>query len=91
MIIHVDITVYGKVQGVGYRWWAKNTATFFHLKGFVKNNNDGSVYIEIEGYKENITAFVNACKQGPANANVVKMITREGNLKDFKIFEVLKD
>ncbi|MEP6567023.1 MAG: acylphosphatase, partial [Mesorhizobium sp.] len=39
----VQARVYGKVQGVGYRIWAKGAAVELGLAGWVRNETDGSV------------------------------------------------
>jgi acylphosphatase len=59
------IHVLGRVQGVGFRWSAVNKARDLGIKGYVKNLSDGSVYIEAEGYSEQLEAFVEWCKKGP--------------------------
>ncbi|SHE98850.1 acylphosphatase [Marinitoga hydrogenitolerans DSM 16785] len=41
--------VYGRVQGVGFRWFINKTAEYLNLKGYVMNMPDGSVVIWAEG------------------------------------------
>lgn len=72
-IVHYQIFVSGRVQGVGYRAFASRLANNFALKGFVKNMPDGSVYIEAEGEEEILDQFVHQCKQGPGWANVAQV------------------
>jgi len=45
---HYNITVTGKVQGVWFRKYTQDTANQLGLKGFVRNQPDGSVYVEVE-------------------------------------------
>jgi acylphosphatase len=59
------ILVRGSVQGVGFRWGAANEARNRGINGFVKNLSDGSVYIEAEGYREQLNAYVEWCKKSP--------------------------
>jgi acylphosphatase len=59
------ITVRGKVQGVGFRWNAATEAKNRGINGFVKNLSDGSVYIEAEGYEDQLNAYVDWCRKGP--------------------------
>ncbi|POY39266.1 acylphosphatase [Solitalea longa] len=87
---HLSITVKGKVQGVYFRASAKDVAVSLGLKGFVENQKDGSVYIEAEGLTEKLYQLVEWCKKGPARAIVDKVHILEGELKDFKTFEVRK-
>ncbi|UKJ08279.1 acylphosphatase [Solitalea lacus] len=87
---HLKILVNGKVQGVFYRAATKETADLLGLKGFVENQNDGSVYIEAEGNADQLTRFIEWCKKGTERAIVQKVDISEGELKGFKTFEVRK-
>jgi acylphosphatase len=64
------IHITGRVQGVGYRWSAVNEAEKLGIKGFVKNQYDGSVYIEAEGNKEQLDTYVEWCREGPRTGHV---------------------
>ena len=55
----------GRVQGIGFRWSAVNEARTRGIKGFVKNLSDGSVYIEAEGSRKQLNAYVEWCRKGP--------------------------
>jgi len=59
------IHITGQVQGVGFRFNAAKEASNIGIKGFVKNLTDGSVYIEAEGSREQLNAYVEWCKKGP--------------------------
>jgi len=52
------IQITGDVQGVGFRWSAANEARSRGINGFVKNETDGTVYIEAEGYRDQLNYFV---------------------------------
>jgi acylphosphatase len=67
---HAVITVRGAVQGVGYRWFVNQHAELLGLKGFVRNNFDGSVFTEVEGDKSLIEALIKELKVGPRSAHV---------------------
>jgi acylphosphatase len=81
--------VYGAVQGIGFRFEAKILADKLDLKGFARNEPDGSVYIEAEGDEKNLKKFLEWCREGPSLANV-KRVEQEsdGNIKNFDGFEV---
>lgn len=64
------IHVTGRVQGVGFRWNAVHEAECFGIYGYVKNMYDGSVYIEAEGYKEQLDAYLAWCREGPRMGHV---------------------
>lgn len=87
-IKHLNIRVQGKVQGVWFRATTKKIADQMHIKGFVRNEADGSVYIEAEADAETLFKFVLWCHQGPEGARVEKVETQEGALKHFADFRI---
>ena len=71
----VDIILKGRVQGVGFRYYAKRTADEMKVSGNVWNNYDGSV--EIIGYLEtrkDIDEFVEKMKLGPQMSSVKESV-----------------
>lgn len=70
MIKSVRIKVVGKVQHVGFRYYTTIEARKLSIKGFVKNEYDGSVLIEAEGEESNVDLFSIAIEKGPAWARV---------------------
>lgn len=74
MTFHYDIIITGKVQNVGFRFYAQKAAHKFDITGFVKNKEDGSVYIEAEGEEDNLRHFIDWCHKGPPWA-MVKTVT----------------
>lgn len=68
MQVHVKIT--GRVQGVGYRAWARRTASQLGLSGWVRNRVNGQVELLAEGEKVALDAFLILCRQGPSWARV---------------------
>ena len=85
---HLNIRVYGLVQGIFYRASAQKEAQRLNLNGFTQNEKDGSVYIEIEGEKEDLDKFIKWCNVGPSMAQVEKVVVTEDKLKNFSSFEV---
>ena len=67
------IKIYGKVQGVGFRYYTRQKAGELSINGLVQNRLDGSVYIEAEGAEENLDAFILWCNDGPGWARVTKI------------------
>lgn len=88
MIKHLNISVFGLVQGIFFRSTAKDEADKLGVKGFAKNMPDGSVYIETEGEKENLDKFLKWCNIGPSMTQVEKVTVSDGPLKNFKEFEI---
>lgn len=50
----------GLVQGVGFRWEAKTLAARLGLTGWVRNENDGTVTVELQGGESSVSAFLRA-------------------------------
>lgn len=90
MRVHYNIFVKGKVQGVRYRASAQAKAHEFDLTGYVKNLNNGDVFIEAEGRLDKVNLFIDWCYIGSRLAKVIEVNSEEAEMKDFKTFEVRK-
>lgn len=66
--LHVLAT--GLVQGVGFRWFVRETARRLDLAGWVLNRPDGSVEVAAEGQASGIEALRAAVAEGPTGARV---------------------
>lgn len=86
--IHKNITIKGRVQGVGFRFTARTMAISLGVKGFVKNLYNGDVYIEAEGTQIQLQHFIAWCYKGPNYAYIEDVIIEEGELEDFKYFDI---
>jgi acylphosphatase len=60
----------GRVQGVGFRFFAEAAAVREGLCGWVRNLPDGRVEIEIEGDAEAVERFERTVRHGPPGARV---------------------
>lgn len=63
-MVRKHITFTGEVQGVGFRYRARTAADFYGCTGWVKNEWDGSVTMEIQGTKEQIDEVLLAIERG---------------------------
>ena len=72
-----QIILTGKVQGVGFRHFAQRKALELGLDGWVRNKEDGSVEIEIEGDLFLIRIFTDRLKSGNAFSRVDRIFTKE--------------
>lgn len=88
MIKHFNIKIYGLVQGVFFRVTAKQEADKLNLRGFARNEIDGSVYIEAEGEEENLNRFLKWCNISSSMSQVEKVITTDDKMKNFSDFKV---
>ena len=59
------IVFYGSVQGVGFRYRACHAAEHYGCTGWVRNEWDGSVTMEIQGEKEQIDRVLLSIEQSP--------------------------
>lgn len=83
---HLSIRVEGRVQGVFYRASARQKAMELGLHGFAKNEDDGSVYIEVEGEEQALNEFLRWCRTGPPRAGVTAVNHLEGALQNLTGF-----
>ncbi len=65
-----QVTIRGRVQGVGYRAWVEHTATSLGLEGWVRNRRDGSVEAVFAGPAEVVEQMIERCGRGPVSARV---------------------
>jgi acylphosphatase len=70
MDVHATIVASGLVQGVGFRWFVNRHAVRLGLKGFVRNNFDGTVLVEVEGDRSLVEELIKELKVGPRAAHV---------------------
>ncbi|MBX2841506.1 MAG: acylphosphatase [Flammeovirgaceae bacterium] len=88
MIIHYQIKVEGKVQGVFYRVSTQKKAKELGLNGIVKNQEDGSVEIEAEGKEDVLQEFIEWCKKGPLLAKVTSVLVERKDFQNYTGFEI---
>lgn len=67
------IRIHGKVQGVGYRFFATRIARRLGLKGYIQNLRDGSVEAVVEGEPDKINEWIEELREGPRYAEVSKI------------------
>jgi len=79
--IAVRLSIQGRVQGVGFRAWAAHQARRRGLRGWVRNCRDGSVEMLIVGEAADIESMIDACRLGPALAQV-SAVLREPSSDD---------
>ncbi len=73
-----QIILFGRVQGVGFRYYVYNIAKEMGLRGFVKNRPDRTVYIEVAAPdQKTFEDFLEKIKKGPARAEVTKVVVNE--------------
>ena len=72
----IQVTIAGRVQGVGYRAWVEYQAIASGLEGWVRNRRDGSVEALFAGNAKAVAEMVALCRHGPPSARVTA-VTKE--------------
>ena len=65
--------VYGRVQGVGFRYFVRTNALAHKLDGWVVNQDDGSVEVCLVGSKEQVSIMQKVVEEGPDASNVTSV------------------
>ena len=89
-IVQKSIIVKGQVHGVWFRQTTLNKANLLNICGYVKNLDDGSVFIEAKGIIEDMGAFIDYCRVGPKDAIVKEVIISHSITELSNVFEFLK-
>ena len=83
------IKIHGKVQGVGYRFFATRIARRLGLKGYIQNLRDGSVEAAVEGEADAIAEWIEELREGPRYAEVSRIDQErrefQGKFGDFDV------
>lgn len=69
----LSFTVRGNVQGVSYRFFAREEARSIGITGFVRNHPDGTVVGVASGRKELLEQFIQTLQRGPVGAQVERV------------------
>ena len=87
-LVRARIRVRGTVQGVGFRYFVRNTAASLGLDGTVRNRSDGTVEVVAEGERGLVEVLIRELRTGPRYANVDGLdIEWEEPRKDFSGFD----
>ncbi|WP_069186086.1 acylphosphatase [Candidatus Terasakiella magnetica] len=70
----VHLSIKGKVQGVWYRAWTRETALELNLNGWVRNRSDRSVEALVSGEQDLVAQLIEKCWSGPKAARVDNII-----------------
>ena len=82
------VRVTGRVQGVSFRYYARQEALRHGLTGWVRNDDDGSVQLHLEGPGDEVDALVVWCRNGPPAARVRDVAVREAAELGGTTFEI---
>ncbi len=73
-VVRAHVLVRGKVQGVGFRAFTQFHANRRNLHGWVRNQAEGGVELEIQGPKRSIDTFLQVMNQGPPLSQVLQVM-----------------
>ncbi len=76
---HETVHYSGHVQGVGFRYAARQVAKEFEVTGCVKNLLDGRVLVEVEGTATEVGAFLVALEE--RMHGYIRKVERTGELR----------
>ena len=81
-MIGSHISVYGEVQGSGFRSWAEEQSKTLNLTGWARKASDGSIEIFVQGEEESVNAFISKCWDGPSFSNVEDVLVQDASHDD---------
>ena len=84
----IQARVSGRVQGVSFRWYAQEQARALGVRGWVRNEPDGSVLLHAEGDEAAVDALVEWCRRGPSSARVSDVAVRDDAPSGSTAFEI---
>ncbi|RDI96456.1 acylphosphatase [Meiothermus sp. QL-1] len=84
----VTVLVRGRVQGVGYRYFARQKALELGLSGYAENLTDGRVEVVAEGEEAHLELFLHHLRQGPREARVEGLEVQWGEAAGLRGFQV---
>ncbi|SDY08374.1 acylphosphatase [Evansella caseinilytica] len=82
--------VFGKVQKVGFRKFAKKNAAELHITGWVRNRRNGTVEFMAQGNEAHVKMFLKRLKNAPLPAKVTKLkISELANNSKHQRFKIM--
>jgi acylphosphatase len=82
--------VHGKVQGVGYRFFAFTCAEALGIAGWVRNAADGTVEAFAEGSEGQLREFAFDLRRGPRYGRVARLDEESADLQGLESFKILR-
>lgn len=82
--------VSGRVQGVGFRFFAARAARDSGVAGWVRNRADGTVETVAEGEREAVARYLEMLRSGPAGSRVTSLVDEETDSGQFSSFEITR-
>lgn len=87
--VRAHIILAGRVQGVAFRYYAREVAYRLGVKGWIKNLVSGEVEIVLEGKRKTVEKMIEWCREGPPLAMVesieINWLPYSGEFNQFQI------
>ncbi|MEV1200571.1 acylphosphatase [Microbispora rosea] len=80
-VVRLTAWVRGRVQGVGFRWWARARALELGLVGWASNLADGRVEVVAEGPRESCEKLLSLLRTGDTPGHVEGVVERWSDAK----------
>ena len=85
----VHILISGRVQGVGFRWFAEQRASELAVSGYVRNLPEGDVEVVAQADEQTLESFCRELREGPRFARVeelsMKPVPVDASLQGFGV------
>jgi acylphosphatase len=89
VVVRRRVIVYGRVQGVGFRFAVARAAEARAVSGWVRNRGDGTLEAVFEGEPDHVESLVGFCGEGPRGAEVARIDVSEETPEGRTRFDVL--
>lgn len=83
------VYIFGTVQGIFFRAFIKENAEKLNVKGYVRNKDNESVEVWLEGESKAVEEMIELCKKGPEHSIISRLDIVEETLQDMKEFKIL--
>ena len=84
------VRVSGRVQGVGFRFFAERAAREAGVKGWVRNLPDGTVESAVEGAEDAVARYLSLLREGPRTGRVTEVRVEEALWYGFESFDITR-
>ena len=88
MLIARRYLIRGRVQGVGFRYFAQRVATDIGVNGYTRNLDDGRVEVYAVGSREQLSELSGRLWKGPRLADVRGVEEQEANVQQYDTFHI---
>ena len=83
-----NLLLSGRVQGVGFRYFAQSRASRYNIKGYVRNIYDNKVEVVCQGEPDNLDKFILEVKNGPSFSHITNVEMEE--VIDSPVYDVFE-